>query len=116
MPTTTVRRVTEELLSHGRIRRGYLGVGVHPVRLPPGVEAQIGKRMGALIVAVENASPAERARLYMGDVLVSIDGHAVATPGDLAVLLEERIGVEVEATIVRAGKVEVVKVTTGQRA
>jgi len=55
---------------------------------------------------VEEASPAARSVWSLGDVLVALDGRLINGPDDLRELLADRRGVEVEARIVRVGKVE----------
>src|SRR5207247_7090619 len=51
VPVPTLRKVVGMLLAHGKIRRGYLGIGAHPVRLPAGLEQQVGQRVGLIVVA-----------------------------------------------------------------
>ncbi len=113
---STLKRVVEALLAHGQVRRGYLGLGTYPVRLPAELERQVSQATALLIVSVESDSPAARAGLRLGDALVVFDGHAVRHPSDLLPLLDaERIGVEVPLRIVRAGEVLDVRVTVGTR-
>ena len=61
VPTGTLRRVVEVLLTHGRMRRGYLGVSAQAVRLPAGLAGQVGQETGLLLGSVEPDSPAEHA-------------------------------------------------------
>ncbi|HKE18884.1 MAG TPA: trypsin-like peptidase domain-containing protein [Kofleriaceae bacterium] len=114
VPTATVRRVVAELLAHGAVKRGFLGVAVHRVRLPDGVAASLGQKSGALVVGVDDGSPAARSGLVLGDVLVALDGRPVAGPDDLRELLTDRRGVEVDARIVRVGKVESIRLAVGE--
>jgi S1-C subfamily serine protease len=58
IPTSTVRHAVETLLTHGRIRRGYLGVGTQPIRLPEGTARQLGQETGLIVVSAEPNSPA----------------------------------------------------------
>jgi len=74
--TTTVRRVIEDLVAHGKVRRGYLGVGTQPARLSEGLAKQLGQETGLLLVSVEPGSPAEQGGLFMGDTIVGFDGQA----------------------------------------
>jgi S1-C subfamily serine protease len=116
MPASTVRRVVESLLAHGHVRRGYLGIGAQPVRLPGGIEE--GEKTAALLViSVQAASPAERAGLMLGDVLLALDGHPLAHPADLLPLLDEdRIGTAARARVVRGGEARDVEIVIGARA
>ena len=116
VPTATVRRVAETLLAHGRIRRGYLGVGAQPTRLPEASAAQLGQETGLLLVSVEPGSPAERGNLFMGDTIVSLDGQPVRHLDDLFALLNaERAGASVTVRILRGGQTHELSITTGER-
>ena len=116
VPTATVRRVAETLLSHGRIRRGYLGVGAQPVRLPAALAGEIGQETGLLLVSVEPGSPAEKGGLLLGDTIVSVDGQPTRHVDDLLALLGgDRIGAPGTVRIVRGGDVRDLPVTVGER-
>lgn len=116
VPEPTLRRVVASLLAHGRIRRGFLGIGTYPVRLPANLQPALGQPSALLLVSVEPDSPASRAGLLQGDALVSLAGQPVRHPGELLGLLEEdRIGQDLIARIVRAGELREVPVTIGVR-
>lgn len=115
IPTATVERVVKELGAHGRVRRGYLGVGSYPVRLAPSVAGVAAKTEGAVIVAVEPDGPAEKAGLLQGDVLLSIDGQPTAHPAQVAAALEDKADVDVKIELVRGGEVKIITVKTGHR-
>ena len=114
--TPTLRYVADSLLQHGRIRRGYLGVGVQPVKLPEAIAGQIGQKTGVLVRSVEPDSPAERGGLFMGDTILAVDGQAVETGEDLvSSLAGGRIGQTVPVRILRGGQVQELRVTVGER-
>ncbi len=114
LPAQTLRRAVETLLEHGRIRRGYLGVGLQPVRLPARLVDQLGQETGLLIMSVEPGSPAESGGLLLGDTIVAIDDEPVRHIDELhAQLSEQRIGTAVAVRIVRGGEVRTVTVTVG---
>ncbi len=115
IPRETIERVVRDLLAHGTVRRGYLGVGAYPVRLPAAIAAQVGRDRGALIVAVEEGSPAATAGLFQGDVILDIDGTSVASPGELRAVLSDREDRQVKVRIVRAGGVQEISATVGAR-
>jgi S1-C subfamily serine protease len=70
-----------------------------------------------IVVGVQPQGPAEKAGIVQGDVLVSLDGHAVSSVSDLqAVLDEERIGRELRAQLVRVGRPLELGVTVSARA
>jgi S1-C subfamily serine protease len=114
--TPTIRFVVESLLQHGKMRRGYLGVGIQPARLPAGLAEEVGQKTGALIVSVEADSPAERGGLFLGDTIVALDGHKI---NDMEALLSSlsgaRIGATVTVKIVRGGQIHDLPVTIGER-
>ncbi|MEI8254469.1 MAG: trypsin-like peptidase domain-containing protein [Deltaproteobacteria bacterium] len=115
IPAVTLRRVVEQLLSHGHPRRGYLGVGVYPVRLAPALEQGLAQRFGAIVVSLEPGSPADRAGILQGDVLVTLDGEPIARPMDLSALLESRVDKTVPVRLVRAGAALEVSITPAAR-
>ena len=116
VPVLTVRQVVEALLAHGHVRRAYLGVGAQPARLPSALEQQLGQETGLLLVSIEPGSPAERSNLFLGDTIVTLDGHKVAQMDDLLALLSgERVGKSVVVRIVRGGQVQDVTVVLGER-
>jgi S1-C subfamily serine protease len=118
VPASTVTRVVDQLAASGRIARGYLGVGVQPVRLPEALATKLGlaDRGGAIVIGVEPGSPAERGGLLMGDVLVAIGGTPITRASDLMVILgAERVGKPVVARVIRAGEARDVTLTVGER-
>lgn len=116
IPASTVKRVGTALMQGGRVRRGYLGVGSYPVALPEPLQASLGQASGLLIVSVQPDSPASKAGLLLGDVIVGAEGKPTAEPADLLpVLDEDRVGKEAALRILRAGELKDVKVTVGER-
>jgi S1-C subfamily serine protease len=116
IPTATVRRVVDTLLTHGRVRRGYLGVGAQPTRLPEAIAAQLGQDTGLLLLSVEPNSPAEKGRLYLGDTIVSLDERPVRHLDDLFALLSgDQVGKSVPVRILRGGQTHDLTVTIGER-
>ncbi len=112
----TLRRVVDSLLAHGQVRRGFLGIGTYPVRLPASMEAEAGQGTALMLVSVEPGSPAERAGLRLGDALLTFDGHSLRHPSDLLGLLEpEKIGSEVDVKLMRAGEVKGLRLLIGTR-
>lgn len=116
LPVETLERVVASLLAHGKMKRGYLGVGIQPVRLSDAVAEQVGRPAGLLIMNVEAGSPAEAATLFLGDTLLAVDGEPVQRPDDLSVLLAgDRVGQSVAVTLVRGGQVLAVDVVIGEK-
>ncbi len=115
VPATTVDRVVDQLLVGGRVRRGYLGIGTQPVRLPDAVQAQLGAQETALmLVAIEPGAPAEQGGLLLGDVLVSLGARPTTDVDDvLGALGGDTVGQTLEARVLRAGELRTVTVTVG---
>lgn len=105
LPVETLNRVANELLKRGRIRQGYLGVGVQRVAVRQGANQPGDEQtFGLIILSVEPDSPAEKAELQLGDVLLSLDGKQLSDVDDLQdVLAGERVGSSVEVIFSRAG-------------
>lgn len=111
----TIARVVDELLAHGTIRRGFIGVAAYPVRLPPPIRASRSQRSGALVVSVEDGSPADAAGIVLGDVVVEVDGAAITGPDTLREVVADRAGADVGAVVLRVGALTEVTITVGQK-
>jgi serine protease DegQ len=118
IPATTVSRVVDVLLSGGRIRRGYLGIAMQPVRIPDRIATDLGldDRGGVIVVDVEPNGPADRAGLLIGDVIVRMGETRVRDADDLQIVLgANRVGAALAARIVRGGTAADLTVTVGER-
>jgi S1-C subfamily serine protease len=118
LPTSTVRRVHDALLNTGHIARGYLGIAMQPVQLPPSLREPLGlpKETGLIVVHVEPGGPAEAAGAYVGDILVAIEGSPIADTDDVQRHLDpETIGKAVAVQVVRGGALASLSVTVGSR-
>jgi S1-C subfamily serine protease len=114
--TPTIVHVADTLVKHGKMRRGYLGVGIQPAKLPPTVAESLGQKSGALIVSVEANSPAEKAGLFLGDTLVMMGEHRIEDMESLlATLAHTPPGTATTAKIVRGGQTHDVPLTIGER-
>ena len=101
----------------GRIPRAYLGVGTQHVVLPEPVRERmsVAQRTAVIVMNVKSGSPAAAAGLIIGDVIISIAGHAIAEPEDLvAVLQPDRVGGAVTVSILRGGEPRELQVTVGE--
>ncbi len=116
LPAETLSRVASELLSHGRVRRGYLGVGTQPVRLQGQARAAAGQDTGLLVLSVEPGGPSDAAGLALGDVLLALDGTPMEDVHDLlARLAHDAVGRSLPLRLLRGGKVEERTVAVGVR-
>jgi serine protease Do len=84
IPSSMARRIASDLLAKGKVTRGWLGVSLQP--LTPDLAASFGVKdqKGALVSDVVPDSPAARAGLKSGDVVLQYDGKKIDDPGDLA--------------------------------
>jgi S1-C subfamily serine protease len=116
IPTDTVRRVVETLMTHGKMRRGYLGIGTQTAKLSAASAERAGQVYGLLVVSVEPESPAEQGGVLIGDVLISFNGSPLQSPEDLIrALRSESIGKTVPIQVVRGGALQMLQVTVGER-
>jgi S1-C subfamily serine protease len=102
---TTTREIIGALMTHGRVRRAYLGVAGGPRPLPPRLVDRLGRQRGLEVVSVVGGSPAALAGLRPEDLVVEMDGTPIEGVGDLQRLMtHERIGIAVPVVVVRNGR------------
>ncbi|HEV3066836.1 MAG TPA: trypsin-like peptidase domain-containing protein, partial [Streptosporangiaceae bacterium] len=99
----TTRRIVSALMHDGRVRRAYLGIAVAPAPVAPVWRSRLGGRSTGLRVAsVVTGGPGDRAGLRTGDLLLTADGHEVATAQDLQRLMfADAIGRRLGITVMR---------------
>jgi serine protease Do len=116
IPASTVRAVVDQLKEHGSVARGYLGVQIQS--LTPDMAASIGASdaKGAIIASVVDDSPAARAGMKQGDIIVSLDGAGISDSRELTrkVALVPA-GSKVDFTVMRDGHKQNISVTIGKR-
>jgi S1-C subfamily serine protease len=99
------RQLISTLIRDGRVQRAVLGAAVAPRALPPAVAERLGRRGGVALVQIIEDSPAERADLRNGDLLVELDGEPITDATDLQrLMVGERIGRAVTAVVIRDGR------------
>lgn len=115
IPASTITRVLEPLLREGRITRGWLGVGLHPVALPRELAERAGAGHGLMVVNIADGAPAAGV-LLPGDILLAIDDTPVASPRNVAAALgQEKIGQTVTLKVLRGGAVATAALTVAAR-
>jgi serine protease DegQ len=116
IPADVTWRTAGILSERGSVKRGYLGILSQPVRLPDGERLGLTQSGGLLVVGVEDASPAGRGGLIVGDILATLDGQPVEDTDDLLVLLAgDRVGSSVRVKVVRGGELTELEITVGER-
>jgi S1-C subfamily serine protease len=119
VPASTVNRVVDALLRTGHIPHGYLGVGLHPIRLPDALRQSLqrNEKTAAMVVEVEADGPAHKAGIMIGDLLISFGGHPITRVEDVhAQLAAEAIGKSVVVKFVRGGAAQETSIVIGERA
>ncbi len=116
IPTATVERVLEPLLTLGRIARGWLGAAVQPVMVPDELRETAGHAQGLMILGVTGGGPVAQAGVLLGDILLALDGATLGGATRLAELLgPEAVGKQVELRLIRAGQAQSLNVIVGER-
>ncbi len=118
VPVTTLNKLADELLKQGRVRQGYLGVSLQSVAIPEWSQQKLGGQFdaGLIVLSVEPESPADIAGLYLGDILVSLDGKPLRDMDDLQQALPgETVGSTIELVLLRGGEAFRRQVTVGER-
>jgi S1-C subfamily serine protease len=101
---STTRGIISELMSTGRVRRAWLGIGGAPAPLPPQVAATLKQRRGLRLIEVVPGSPAGTAGLFVGDIIVSAGGKPVQGVQDVQkLMLGSAIGARLPLTVLRRG-------------
>ena len=116
IPASTVRAIVDQLKEHGSVARGYLGVQIQS--LTPDMAASIGASdaKGAIVASIVDDSPAARAGIRQGDVIVSLNGAGIGDSRELTrkvALLPA--GTRADFTLMRDGHKQNVTVTIGRR-
>lgn len=118
VPVETLERYANELLKEGRIRHAYLGVGVQTVAIPESLRAKVSLdfQVGLMVMLVNPESPAEKAGMQLGDILVSLGSKQLSGIEDLQAALQgASIGTIVPAGVVRGGELIALSVTIAER-
>jgi S1-C subfamily serine protease len=118
LPLGTVNRVVDALLSKGHIPRGYLGVGLQPVRLPETLRETLQRpgKTAVIVLEVEPDGPAHKEGVLIGDILIAIGGKPVVRLEDVhAHLHGEQIGKPVSAEFLRGGVRREASIVVGER-
>ena len=118
IPVKVAWRVGEALATHGSVKRGYLGLRTQPVEIPEtGRQAlKRDQEHGLLVLWLEEGGPAEKAGLFVGDILVAISDQPVSESDDLfAALGSDTVGKSIAVEVLRGGRPETVNVTVGER-
>jgi S1-C subfamily serine protease len=118
IPVETVNRVTDNLLAHGTVPRGFIGVGLQPVALPDHLKAKLNltQSTALIVVSVHAGGPAEKGGVMIGDLLVELAGKPVGDTDDIQEALDSGSVVKaIPVRVVRGGALADLEVIVGQR-
>lgn len=116
VPSAVVKRVVDSIIANGRVARGFLGVGVQPADGEMLAGLGVQSDTGVLVNRVERDSPAAKAGIETGDVITSIDGRKVRTPGELvAAIGSAEPGRVIDLRTVRDGVEQRMQATLAER-
>lgn len=116
IPAAIAWKAASAVLEHGGMKRGFLGIAGQPVTLPEAQRIDEGREDAVLVTAVTAESPAARAGILVGDVIVTLDGHPIESPEDLLdLLVGDRVGHDATLGVLRGGAARDIVVTVGER-
>ena len=115
IPMDEAMRVSEQLRANGRVTRGRIGVQIDQVTKEVAESIGLGKAQGALIRGVEEGSPAEKAGIEAGDIIVRFDGKPIDKASDLPRLVgNTKPGSRVTLTVFRRGANKDLSITVAE--
>ncbi len=115
VPINMAHHVMKQLAADGRVSRGYMGVGIQPVDRDIAEAFGSGEPGGALVSSVEPESPADKAGLKQGDIILRLNGEAVEDPRALSLKVAEQApGSEAQLAVLREGKTRKLAVKLGE--
>jgi S1-C subfamily serine protease len=116
IPAGLAWNTAADLLRRGTLKRGYLGIAAQPARVSDKQRGAAGADRALLVVDVKAGTPADEAGLFVGDLLLSLDGHALASPDELLdLLVGERVGKHVALKVLRGTMSSNIDITVAER-
>jgi serine protease Do len=116
IPSNMARQVMEQLLSRGKVVRGWLGVGIQPVTADLAAKFGVIEGEGVLVNEIFEGDPAARAGIKPGDIITKVDGKAVETPNMLSRLIATLPpGATARIEVVRDGQRRLLPVPLSER-
>jgi serine protease Do len=115
VPIEVAMKVKNDLQKYGKVSRGRLGVTIQGVTKDLADSFGLKKPQGALVAAVEPKSPADKAGIKTGDIIVAVDGRDIESSADLPrVIGESRPGTQVRLKIWRRGETKELSASLGE--
>jgi serine protease Do len=115
IPAETVKTVVAQLKDHGAVTRGWIGVQIQPVTGDIADSLGMKNARGALVAEPQSGSPAQKAGIKAGDVIVSVNDEAVTDARNLARRISAMApGTSVKLGVIRGGKEDTLTLTLGE--
>jgi serine protease Do len=115
IPSQIVRATAEQIIQHGKVEHGYLGISINDVTPANAHFFDLHDASGAIVAQVTPDSPASSGGLRTGDVITGINGQKISNGSDLQVTVSEmRPGTKVTVAIIRDGKPDTLNLTVGR--
>jgi serine protease Do len=115
IPAETVKAVVAQLKDHGAVTRGWIGVAIQPVTSEIADSLGLKNARGALVAEPQSGSPAQKAGIKAGDVIVSVNGESVTDSRNLARRISAMApGTSVKLGIIRGGREDTFTLTLGE--
>jgi S1-C subfamily serine protease len=118
IPNATIDRVASALKTHGKIRRGFLGIGAQAVPIPASLASTAGttQETGLVIVSIEPGAPADKGGVLLGDIVLAINDRPVGSVEELQeVLSGDLVGQQANLNLIRGGSPHSLTVTVAER-
>ena len=115
IPAGIAAKTLDSIVTHGRAKRRYLGVAGQGVQLPVGQRPATGQASGVLVVRVMEGSPADRAGVLVGDVLIALDQQPIDSPDRLLEALAAGTGSSATLHVLRGAAATDVTVEIGEK-
>jgi S1-C subfamily serine protease len=116
IPAGIAWKSAADLIERGTLKRGYLGIAAQAASVSDKQKGASGVERGLLVVDVKAGTPADSAGLFVGDVLLSLDGHVLSSPDELFdLLVGDRVGRSVGLKVLRGAALTDVAVTVAER-
>ncbi len=116
VPINTAKNIADQLITSGKIERGYMGVNISSLDKAARKVFRIPDDLGVLVTKVEKNGPAEKAGMKQGDIITRVNGTTVETPDDLQVAIGNlKPGTSATLQVYRRTKRMTIKVTLAER-
>ncbi len=115
IPSNMARTVMDQLIGHGKVSRGQLGVSIQPVTSDLAASLGLKQTQGVAVNSVVPGGPADKAGIKNGDAITELNGKAITDPNTFRnAIASSAPGTKVTLTIVRSGQQQQIQVTLGE--